>query len=104
MEQIGVRYDPPDSCAALPSDWLDCGWLDRLGSSKSRAVTSSRRNLILIQLKHEDKKRDDRIALYLADLDANDQSNGEQAIERTAIKAALAKLEAKQQDNRCAQS
>lgn len=40
----------------------------------------------------------------MADLDAADKAEGEQVVDRTAIKAALAKLEAKQQDNRSCQA
>lgn len=42
--------------------------------------------------------------LIAGDLDVADKSESEQVVDRTAIKAALAKLEAKQQDNRTCQT
>ncbi len=80
------------------------GDLVAIDGSKFQAVASSRRHLDLNQLKRQDEKLDKRIAQYLADLDAADKSEGEQVVDRAAIKAALAKLEAKQQDNHTCQA
>lgn len=63
-------------------------------------MASSRRHLSLNQLRRQDEKLDKRIAHYLADLDAADKSEDEYVVDRTAIQAAFASLEAKQQDNR----
>ncbi|MNB93276.1 hypothetical protein D3C75_403970 [compost metagenome] len=67
-------------------------------------IRSSRRHLNLNEFKRQEEKLDKRIAQYQADLDAADKAEGEQMVDRTAIKAALAKLEAKQQDNRSCQA
>ncbi|EOG3624046.1 IS1182 family transposase [Pseudomonas putida] len=83
---------------------LIAGDLVAIDGSKFQAVASARRHLNLNQLKRQDEKLDKRIAQYLADLDSTDKTEGEQVVDRTAIKAALAELEAKQQDNRSCQA
>ena len=83
---------------------LIAGELVAIDGSKFQAVASSRRHMNLKQLKHQEEKLDKRIAQYLAELDEADKAETTEAIDRSAIKTALAQLEVRQQDNQSCQA
>ncbi|WP_426120004.1 transposase, partial [Pseudomonas sp. DSP3-2-2] len=78
---------------------LIAGELIAIDGSKFQAVASARRHLNLKQLKRQEEKLDKRIAQYLAELDEADKTEGSEVVDRSAIKAALARLQVRQQDN-----
>lgn len=83
---------------------LIAGELVAIDGSKFQAVASSRRHVNLKQLKRQEEKLDKRIAQYLAELDEADKAETTETIDRSAIKTALAQLEARQQDNQSCQA
>lgn len=75
------------------------GDLVAIDGSKFKAVASNRRYVSSKHLKRDLEKLDQRIARYLASLDETDQNDGAEEVDRNAVKAALASLQAKRADN-----
>ena len=75
------------------------GELVAIDGSKFQAVASSRKHLSLKRLKRQQEKLERHIADYLAQLDAGDEADASEAIDRTAVKAALQQLQSKHADN-----
>ncbi len=73
----------------------------RQQGSGGRILTAS---CDLKQLKRQEEKLDKRIAQYLAELDEADKAETTERIDRSAIKAALTELKARQQDNQSYQA
>ncbi|RJG08617.1 IS1182 family transposase [Pseudomonas cavernicola] len=78
---------------------LIAGELVAIDGSKFKAVASARRHVDLKKLKRQQEKLDKRIAQYLAELDEADKSEANEAVDRSAVKTALERLQAKQADN-----
>ncbi len=75
------------------------GELVAIDGSKFQAVASSRRHLNLKQLKRQEEKLDKCITQYLTELDEADKTEAGEAIDRDAIKTALAQLEVRHSNN-----
>lgn len=80
------------------------GDLVAIDGSKFKAVASSRRHVSIKHLKRDQEKLDRRIAQYLTDLDEADRDEGEEAVDRSAVKTALARLMSKRADNLTSQA
>jgi transposase len=78
---------------------LIAGELVAVDGSKFQAVASSRRHMNLKRLKHQEQKLDKRIAQYLAEPDKADKTEGDEVVDRRAVKSALAQLEVRHSNN-----
>lgn len=83
---------------------LIAGELVAIDGSKFQAVASARNQVSLKQLKRQEQALDKRIAQYLAELDKADKADAGEAVDRSAIKTALAQLENKHADNLTSQA
>jgi transposase len=83
---------------------LIAGELVAIDGSKFQAVASSRQHVNLKQLKHQEQALEKRIAQYLAELDQADSAETGEAVDRNAIKVALAHLQSKHADNLTSQA
>lgn len=77
---------------------LIAGKLVAIDGSKFKAVASKRRHMSLKHLKRDEDVLDKKIARYLAELDQADKDDADQPVDKTKIKAALARLN-NQRDN-----
>ncbi|MCQ4323791.1 IS5/IS1182 family transposase [Stutzerimonas stutzeri] len=78
---------------------LITGELVAIDGSKFQAVASARKHLSLKQLKRQQQRLEQRIADYLAQLEAADQAEAGESIDRAAVKVALQQLQGKHADN-----
>lgn len=83
---------------------LIAGELVAIDGSKFQAVASARNQVSLKQLKRQEQALDKRIVQYLAELDKADKADADEAVDRSAIKTALAQLENKHADNLTSQA
>ena len=83
---------------------LIAGELVAIDGSKFQAVASARNQVSLKQLKRQEQALDKRIVQYLAELDKADKADAGEAVDRSAIKTALAQLENKHADNLTSQA
>lgn len=74
------------------------GELVAIDGSKFQAVSARRRVVTQAALAKEGRKLDERIEQYLKALDEADRQEGEEPIDRKAVRAALAKLRERQAD------
>lgn len=78
---------------------LISGALVAIDGSKFQAVASNRKHLNLKQLKRQQERLELHIANYLAQLDEVDRSEANETIDRSAVKAALLRLQDKHANN-----
>ncbi len=78
---------------------LISGQVVAIDGSKFQAVASLRKHLSVEQLKRQQAKLEKHIAQYLAQLDAGDAEDTQEAIDRSAVKQALRQLQDRHADN-----
>ena len=83
---------------------LIAGQLVAIDGSKFQAVASARKQLSLKQLKRQQERLEKHITDYLAQLEAADRAEADEAIDRSAVKAALQRLQGKHADNLTSQA
>lgn len=82
---------------------LIAGDLVAIDGSKFQAAASSRKHLTPKKLQHREAALDQRIARYLAKLDEADRDEDAEPINRSAIQAAVARLQVKKANNQTCQ-
>lgn len=78
---------------------LIAGKLVAIDGSKFKAVASKRRHMSLKHLKRDEEILDKKITQYLAELDRADKDDTDQPVDKQKIKAALARLSNKRDNN-----
>lgn len=78
---------------------LIAGKLVAIDGSKFKAVASKRRHMSLKHLKRDEAVLDKKISRYLEELDQTDKDDADQPVDKTKIKAALARLNNKRDNN-----